>query len=59
MNVRIIYHGDEPLWIVPEEEFWELENPLLSWSGIMTRKKAEDVFVDWRAHPGGVCGDGY
>jgi len=54
MNVRIVYHGDEPLWIVPEEEFWDLENPILSWSGIMTRKQAEDVFVDWRIRP---CGN--
>jgi hypothetical protein len=59
MNVRIVYHGDEPLGIVPEEEFWTLENPKDRWSPLMTRARAEEVFVDWRARPGGVCGDSY
>jgi hypothetical protein len=59
MSWRILYRGEEPLWIVPEEDVWRLEDPKEHWSGIMTRAQAEEVFVDWRARPGGVCGDGY
>ena len=51
---RILYRGDEPLGIVPEEEFWKLENPNEHWSRLMTLDEADDLCVEWCLRP---CGN--